>query len=258
VVTTTSSSAEVDSLVNDMNSAGAKTVAPSSRPADGQGGNFTITSSRPAPIATTPSTPPAGAATPMTNAQIQAKAQQMLAQGVDKLVVAAFIKQQKALQEVQPSPATTPVAATVGTPIGTPVSPYPQGNVAPFGQPGMSYTAPMSGSPGVFPPRPQNSPRTTSMTNDEIQAKAKEMIAQGIDNMTIATFIKQQQAIQLQVQQQQQLQQQQMYAYQQQTPAFRIQHTGPYQQRAPSGLMVCYECRYEMTADEKALQVANR
>jgi uncharacterized CHY-type Zn-finger protein len=166
----------------------------------------------------------------------------MLAQGVEKPVVAAFVKQQKAILE------GTAVAATISPAASSPKSPTT--SVSP-----MSATlSPPASSPNTpttpaSPSAPQSNAKQplTGLTNEQIQEKAKDMLAKGVDKQLVAIFIKTQQAIQAQLKQQQPNQ-----------SSVRIQFTGIYQSKSTADLFVCYDCRYEIKAQESALTVANR
>lgn len=122
----------------------------------------------------------------LTNQQIQAKAQEMLDQGIDKSVISTFIKKQKALQESEFASAIEAQAADM----------------------------------------------MPSLSNETIEAKSKEMLAQGVDRAIVASWIVQQQTIQMQNQQQllymqQQQQQQQMQQQQQNRQQFQVSTTIP-------------------------------
>lgn len=98
-----------------------------------------------------------------TSPENPAKANEMRNQGVDPTIVTNSIKQQMTL------PATPPLT-----------------------NPQTVTSQPTTSQP---PSKPKA--RIVPMTNEELQAKVKEMIATGIDKAVIAAFIRQQQAIQL-------------------------------------------------------------
>jgi len=232
---------------------------------------------------------------PLSYAEIQAKVQIMLERGIDKSLIARYVKQQKALlQEAALSSQPSPISLVMSTgssasldatsPRLAPVSPF-----RPLASPVMAPAVPPFAIPSKTPgtPRTNGMPTTPTsrdsprapMTNEQIQEKAKDMLAYGSDKAQVAAFIKfqrenqarAQQQMEAQMEQQRQqelfLQQRQQYLQQQaemlkqqmMQPLFRYQSQGEhYEGRSPSGLPICYECRYEMLPQENPLCVTSR
>jgi len=157
------------------------------------------------------------------------------------------LSSKKALQDLS-APLTISSSPTLNAPLSMssplPISvPLPRPNTSPLV---------VSGSPVLGPrPIPLVSP-LVALTNDQIQSRAKEMLAQGIDRIIIANFIKAQQSIQFQL-----LQQKELLASRQAPPP-KFQYHGVYQPKSPSGLYICYECRFEIGEEDSALTVAKR
>eukprot|EP01128_Nolandella_sp_AFSM9_P004787 TRINITY_DN2223_c0_g1_i1.p1 TRINITY_DN2223_c0_g1~~TRINITY_DN2223_c0_g1_i1.p1 ORF type:complete len:640 (+),score=104.60 TRINITY_DN2223_c0_g1_i1:1568-3487(+) len=202
-----------------------------------------------------PITPRRQQSPPMTKAEINARARELLAKGIDRVIVTAFIRKNLLAlgDSLPPSPSHSP-APSRGSPLSLPVSalssssnsPSPVSKVQALSSPRMYYSTPTSpaGSPRpITHQRFNSSPYSSGETRthpaiDSIAFSPRGSVSQpqvsppmtwggGASSPMNLTPIK--------------------YAV-----------SGPYTPKSKLGKPVCYVCRYEMEPTDDGLNAAGR